>query len=110
MFHYSLSDFGEIESGDRDFLQQINRYHQKDVGSLVNAAQMIGNGVVLAASIDQFIDKHAHDPRIALLGKAAIVASILDAEKGSLLAVAEHERERMDFIRLRNTWVRGLRI
>jgi superfamily II DNA or RNA helicase len=101
MFRYSLGDFGDVASGDRDFLEQINRHYPREVNSLVTIAQMISHGVILAPSIDQFIDKHAHDSQIALLGKAAIVATILDAEKRSYLGVAEHERKRMDFIRLR---------
>lgn len=108
MFAYSLGDIGDIESGDREFLYQINRHHRDHVGSLVQAAQIISHGVVLAASIDQFIDKHDADPRIALLGKAAIVASILDAERNSLLAVSEQKRERLQFLRLRKTWYWGL--
>lgn len=108
MFRYSLGDFGDVASGDRDFLGQINRQYPREVNSLVKIAQMISHGAILAPSIDQFIDKHAHDPQIALLGKAAIVATILDAEKRSYLGVAEHERKRMDFLRLRGTWYWGL--
>jgi hypothetical protein len=59
----------------------------------------------LALSIDNFIDQNRENEKIALCGKLAIVKSILDAEKNSLLSF---ERTRVDssinFNSLKNKW------
>ena len=59
------------------------------VGSKINeyleACRKIRDGIVLANSIDNFMDSHRDDQRIKLCGKLAIVRSIVAAERGSKL-------------------------
>ena len=66
------------------------------------AAVAISDGVRLTRSIDDFLDRHSHDPLIQLVGKTAIVKSILDAEGKSAFAL--HPRSRATLDRLEKTW------
>jgi hypothetical protein len=50
------------------------------------AAKRISEGVRFANSIDDFLDRHNDDEALQRVGKAAIIKSILDAERQSLLA------------------------
>jgi hypothetical protein len=52
---------------------------------LFEAAQQIGNALELAISIDNYIHQNRHDEGIAICGKLAIAACILEAEAGSKL-------------------------
>jgi hypothetical protein len=53
---------------------------ESEVHEYRKAAQRIREGIVLADSIDDFLDQNSHDRFINLYGKAAIVKSILEAE------------------------------
>jgi len=58
-----------------------------------------------AISIDNFIDSHRADARIATCGKLAIARCILDAESESSLFVNRGERyPKIDFSRVEPTW------
>lgn len=60
-----------------------------------------------AISIDSFID-HQGDAKIELCGKLAIVRSILEAEKNSLLFIDERQAEAtLNFTSIKNTWYNG---
>jgi hypothetical protein len=49
------------------------------------AAWLIRDGVLLSSSIDDFLDIHHQNERVVHIGKAAIVKSILEAERASKL-------------------------
>lgn len=76
-----------------------------DINPYLHEAWNIRDAMPQAISIDNFIDAHRDNDKIALCGKLAIVRSILDAEKKSLL---HFERERIDstidFPSLEQTW------
>lgn len=76
-----------------------------DINPYLHEAWHIRDALPQAISIDNFIDAHRDNDKIALCGKLAIVRSILDAEKNSLLYF---ERSRVDsninFSRLEKTW------
>ncbi|QRR36297.1 hypothetical protein JNX00_10730 [Hydrogenophaga sp. YM1] len=58
-----------------------------------------------AISIDNFIDSHRSDARLATCGKLAIARCILDAEASSALFVNRQERfPKIDFARVESTW------
>ena len=98
-------------SGDRtitDALRESTKYssHQNDeLNSYLHEAQHIGDALQLALSIDNFIDQHRDNEKIALCGKLAIVKSILEAEGHSLLYF---KQDRIDstisFKSLEKTW------
>jgi len=59
-----------------------------------------------AISIDNFIDTHQGDAKIELCGKLAIVKSILDAERKSLLFIDPNSsKNKINFTRTDATWV-----
>ena len=84
-------DWNKQISGDSaitDALRELtkNSNHQNDeLNSYLHEAQHIGDALQLALSIDNFIDQHRDNEKIALCGKLAIVKSILEVEWHSLL-------------------------
>ncbi|MGA9582742.1 MAG: hypothetical protein WBR13_12320 [Allosphingosinicella sp.] len=67
------------------------------------AAGNIISGLPLASSIDHFLDAHAGNKRIELLGKLAIGSTILAAEKSSVL-VTPGLGIVLDPDKIQNTW------
>jgi len=66
------------------------------------AAVAISDGVRLTKSIDDFLDRHSDNELIQIVGRAAIVKSILDAESKSVLAL--HPRSSATVDKLEMTW------
>jgi hypothetical protein len=63
-----------------------------------HAGWMIRDGIHLANSIDDFLDRHASNPHVVKYGKLAIVASILEAECGSRIFTSNHKPRDSNFI------------
>ena len=101
-------EFSRLEHGDATFLEALRTHiknHELANEHLVLARQ-ISEGIRLVASIDNYIDTHRHDPRIALLGKAAIAYLILKAEKSSTLHFdTRGGRTRLPFSSYESTWL-----
>jgi hypothetical protein len=86
LLHFEF-DFHEPSKGDRIFFYAMRNQFQ-DHNSLndhLGAARQISESVRLTNSIDNYIDIHRHDPRIATVGKAAITYTILKSEASSIL-------------------------
>ncbi|MCH9012181.1 MAG: hypothetical protein IIA68_03840 [Proteobacteria bacterium] len=78
-----------------------------DVNDYFAACRHIRDAMPQASSIDDFID-HQGDDKVELCGKLAIVHSILEAEKNSLLFVNEREaRPTLNFDGLDGTWYKS---
>lgn len=78
---------------------------EKDFNQYMRAARRIRDAMPQAISIDSYIDTHNDDKKIELCGKLAIVRSILDAERDSLLYVdGSNIYNRINFNGLENTW------
>ena len=77
-------DSPENPEGERLLAQLYDRYPLAHKG-YHRAAQIISEGVGLANSIDDFLDRHNDDKAIQRVGKAAIVETIITAERESLL-------------------------
>jgi hypothetical protein len=82
-----------------------------DINSYLEEAWNIRDAMPLAISIDNFIDNHRDNEKIALCGKLAIVQSILKAEEQSLLSIDEKTYENyyqnyfnLNYKNLKNTW------
>lgn len=92
-------DWNDQKSGDYGICQALRRYvkehsdHQNNVNPFIEEAWHIRDALPLAISIDNFIDAHRENEKLALCGKLAIVRSILEAERNSLLFF---ERTRVD--------------
>lgn len=99
------------ESGDRDIMNalriHIKRSDRRDLGinSYIDEALHIRDALPQAISIDNFIDTHRDNEKIALCGKLAIVRSILNAEKKSLLYFKKLRIDsNINFGSLEGTW------
>ncbi|WP_422016392.1 hypothetical protein [Reyranella sp.] len=90
----------------------IEEYHLKMRGTrgpLETKARNIAAALVHAPSIDQFVENHRHDPDVAILGKLAIAACLLDKEKGSPLFVDHRNSPAViDFQNVRYKWLAQL--
>ncbi|MDR4496728.1 MAG: hypothetical protein MRK02_02200 [Candidatus Scalindua sp.] len=76
-----------------------------NINPYLDAAHHIIDALPLAISIDNFIDAHQDNDKIVLCGKLAIVRSILDAEKKSLLYFERQKIDsNIDFVTLEKTW------
>lgn len=107
-----VDDWGHPQphSSNGDFFRKI-RQHFGNNGDILNnhlpIARLIGEGVQLAGSIDEFIDTFKDDEReekVTLLGKAAIGHLILKAERASRIFVDPNRRNGFDFGALNDTW------
>lgn len=77
-----------------------------DMNLFWNACRRITDAMPQARSIDSFIDAHQGDKILELCGKVAIVRSILEAEKKSLLYTDPRTgQQKPHFETLQNTWL-----
>jgi hypothetical protein len=77
----------ESASGDLDLFEKIQRRWPNEGRKYQQAAWQIRDGVRLSSSIDDFLDVHATNEYIKRVGKSAIVKTILEYERRSLLYV-----------------------
>lgn len=76
-----------------------------DFNPYLNEARHIRDAMSQASSIDNFIDTQRDNQKIALCGKLAIVQSILEAEKKSLLYFDKYKNvSSLNFNSLHKTW------
>jgi hypothetical protein len=88
-------------TGDRDIFNEINLL--ADIGDKYRrAASRIRDGIILTNSIDYFLDQNNDDPYIKLYGKAAIVKSIIEAERNSSMFIARGQR--LNYDNLASSW------
>lgn len=76
-----------------------------DINPYLHEAWHIRDAMPQSISIDNFIDTHRDNQKIALCGKLAIVQSILEAEKKSLLYIDKYKNfSNLNFKSLEKTW------
>jgi len=99
------------KSGDHLIANALRKHvedvstQQNDINAYLSEARHIGDALPLAISIDNFIDNHKGNEKISLCGKLAIVRSILDAEKKSLLYFKKDRIDsNIDFPSIEETW------
>lgn len=110
-----FDDWGtKIVSGDKDLFQNVTKAHGSELLQYQKAAWLIRDGIVLAHSIDDFLDVHQHDQRLVEYGKAAIAKCILEAERESTLFFDPNARQlapgppTINFMQCSDTWLVGL--
>ncbi len=73
-------------SGDIDLFRNVTSGgRSQEIGEYQQAGWLIRDAIVLANSIDDFLDIYQHDAHVVLYGKAAIAKCILEAEAKSKL-------------------------
>lgn len=103
-------DWGDkLISGDAKLWSQIQHTQRTEIGRYQEAARLIRDGVHLSSSIDDFLDVHAADQIVLKVGKAAIVRSILEAERGSSLFYDRSNAYNiLSFADIEGTWLTRL--
>ena len=82
---------GRLKSGDGTIAQALRNHvaspegRPGDIGPYLQGAHHIRKALSQAISIDNFIDQHRGNEKIAVCGKLAIAKVILDEENGSRL-------------------------
>jgi hypothetical protein len=104
-----LDTMGQLEAtGDRPLIANVVSHVAPHVQleRYIEAAHRLRDGLPLSQSIDDFLDVHHSDTAMVLLGKSAIVKTILEKEASSRLFF---ERRRTDssipFYDLGDTWL-----
>ena len=107
----NFGNFNSLKRGDSKIIDALRIYANKtaknenSLSPFVHEAWRIRDALPLAISIDNFIDTHRDNEKIALCGKLAIVRSILEAEKNSDLNFDSHKANaNIDFDFVANTW------
>lgn len=72
-------------AGDLDLFDSVTNLHRGEETAYQRGALLIRDGIHLSNSIDDFLDLHQNDRHTILIGKAAIVKCILEAERSSSL-------------------------
>lgn len=107
-----MDDWGaKLISGDNLILEALRQIIQlpenkdEDFSHFIRAAHHIRDALPQAISIDNFIDTQRDNNKIALCGKLAIVRTILEAEKNSLLYFDNSRHDnKINFNNLEKTW------
>jgi hypothetical protein len=101
-----LSDFNKnVGDGDAYLLGQFQSQLPQQFNDHLRAGWRIRDGLPTASSIDDFLDMHNHDEQMQLIGKAAIVKSILEAERDShLFFDPNNSRNKLVLEKLEGSW------
>ena len=84
----SFRDGRALATGDGRIVDALRWYAQsrRENSSLYfQKGRLVQEAMPVAPSIDNFLDAHKNDPQLQICGKVGIAASILEAERGSLL-------------------------
>lgn len=93
------------KSGDYEIIEALKQYAKDEINEYAKECSHISANMPLAISIDNFIDTEKDNEKLVLCGKLAIVKSILQAEKDSLLYFDKFGKQRtIDFPSLDKTW------
>lgn len=105
---FQFTDFNELRRGNRAIADVIQRRFASESRELFDAASRICKGVGLVESIDDYINTHASDSFVSIVGKLAIARAILDSEKKSKLYFKrKNVNDTINFVGLDRTWYPG---
>ena len=112
---FRVENMSRIVGGDHTIVEAMYQLVQQpgnqrgNVNPYLHSASLISGAMPQAQSIDNFIDSHRSDPRIAQVGKLAIASCILKAERASSLRVDRSNiYNKINFAGVGNTWFNGL--
>lgn len=102
----NFDNWGEGKAtGDHDLFDAVRQHANGDAESFQQSGWLIRDGIVLANSIDDFLDSHRHDEKVVLMGKMAIAKCIIEAERSSTLYFTIKNRDTIDFASCADTWL-----
>lgn len=104
----SLSSFSALERGTNDPELAMSFFGRgKGTGhDYLAAFRLIRRGILLANSIDDYLNIHEATPDVVEVGKAAIIRSILSAERGSHLFVdPSNVNNTIDLMKVHTSWM-----
>jgi hypothetical protein len=95
-----------LEGADLRLYEALRARFPSEIREYQHAGWMIRDGVLLANSIDDFLDRHASsNPRVVQYGKLAIVSSILEKENASRIFTSHTRPRSPSFITaIADTW------
>jgi hypothetical protein len=101
-----IGDHGKnIGEGDKYLLGKFQTRLPQQFNEYLSAGWRIRDGLPTAASIDDFLDMHSHDELMQTIGKAAIVRSIIEAERESdLFFDQNNSRNKLVLEKLEGSW------
>lgn len=101
-----IGDHGRnVGRGDKYLLGQFQNQLPEQFNELLRAGWRIRDGLPTASSIDDFLDMHSHDELMQTIGKAAIIRSIIEAERDSDLFFDPGNRgNRLVLEKLEGSW------
>ncbi len=108
-FKISADYGGNLHGGDRELLLAMSskEANDRDYKNWQKYAKLTSEVMPLAPSIDNFLDAHSGNKVLEFCGKAAIVKSIIEAEKGSNVFVNVNGNiyNKINFNKCENTWL-----
>ncbi|MBX3550248.1 MAG: hypothetical protein KF748_13950 [Xanthobacteraceae bacterium] len=101
-------EFGRLIGGDGHIWETINRHCREngiDPNIYARGGNFIHEGLLFANSIDDFMDSHHSNEGVQLVGKLAILKSILEAERRSKLYFDPHQRQKPNLDSIGENWL-----
>lgn len=110
--NYETDTFGTMQGGDGNVLRALHREcrdNNENGSAFAVACRRICDAIPHHNSIDNLIDNHADEPRVAFCGKLAIAHQILAGERSSSLYISpSNTYNEIGFNRVANTWLPAL--
>ncbi|WP_370400237.1 SIR2 family protein [Sulfitobacter sp. JB4-11] len=109
--NYLFDDFGTLRgsSGDSHLTRALKQFSiecEVRPEVLMNIGAQISRNMILAPSIDNYLDTHRTNPELVSVGKIAIANAIAKAERSSSLNIdTSNTRNRVNFHRTLDSWV-----
>lgn len=107
--NYDMDHFGRMQGGNSEVLRALQREcrdNNENGSAFAVACRRICDAIPHHNSIDNLIDNHADEPRVALCGKLAIAHQILAGERNSSLYVnPSNVYNEIGFNRVADTWL-----
>jgi hypothetical protein len=107
---FTVSD-GMITGGNalvRDAIIHLANSSKVEGVALIHAARLISRSMPQALSIDNFINSHRSNPNVAIVGKLAIAACILEAERASKIYTKPERDSKLVVKNASETWYNAL--
>jgi len=105
-------DWGEVRKGDREIGAALQRLVADEPrwkqNNFIGSARELSEAMEMAVSIDNFLEAHADDEELVLLGKLGIASVIIDKERHCPLAPRNEGREAFSLQLVAATWLVSL--